>query len=242
MNKKTFLQITLTVTVSFIVVLTAVALVFRVPLFQLTDRLITGHYVPDEKYFKPLFIKGVPVNFLYIIFVFLITSLLTAMEFKRKRSLDRGMFMKILLSCTASFLIINAGLQTVGSVTYFLSSGPRFYHDGLHKKYLHLYGWMYSYPEHCRRVLDWRGFKGKKAKLITDLDLSKDPGMVFTRIMSYFLYPTDLRGIRPGQTDILFLYRKEDALKHLDQFEPDFVPLHIFDETSLIAVRKDAVR
>jgi len=68
----------------------------------------------------------------------------------------------------------------------------------------------------------------------TDLDLSKDPGMLMHRSLAFYLYPIDIRQIRNGKTDSWIAFEKENAA----QFVPEGYTIAVqYDPKNLIAVR-----
>jgi len=238
MDKKLYLQISAVVVFSFLLVMGVVSFVFHVPLFEVFERLISGHFTSDEKFFKPFFIKGVPINFLYIAFALTVSALLSLLAWKQRAPERKILFLKVLMFCMPALLSINAALQVAGGVKHLYVEKRGFYQKDQQAKYLELYGWMYAYPLNCQKTLSGGG----KARLISDLDPTRDPGMIFSRIVAYHMYPVDLRDVRPGDVDALLFYRKTKAFRYLEEVEPDFVPIHVFDQTSLIAVRKDETR
>ena len=94
-------------------------------------------------------------------------------------------------------------------------------------------GGVYLLPKHTKSLLP--GYH--RAKLITDLDMTKDPGALYQRELSYFLYPIDIRNIyskKPFDTVLIFF--KENVENHI----PDGYQLHhIFNDKNIIAIKKD---
>ncbi len=90
---------------------------------------------------------------------------------------------------------------------------------------------IYSLAQYYKSHLSER----QKVQLVTDLDLSKDPGMIAQRMLAYFLYPIDVRGIRQEPPTALIFFAKHNALASVPE---GFQILAVRDEENLIAIRK----
>ena len=92
----------------------------------------------------------------------------------------------------------------------------------------------YQFAISCQKL-----FPGvHRGDLITDMDLTKDPGMFIHRALAYYLYPIDIRSVypnRPKDCVIIFLKKNPEA-----QVPADFEILFRFDDSSLLAVKKKA--
>ncbi len=106
---------------------------------------------------------------------------------------------------SGSFLIIIT-LQTIGQTYYFT----------------HEFQWINGgkttdrYPRALKEIVDFAGFCKQKlpgkhsCQLITDLDISHDPGMFFHRTLAYHLYPIDIRDIHRSPADCAIVFIAQD--------------------------------
>lgn len=74
-----------------------------------------------------------------------------------------------------------------------------------------------------------------KAIFETDLDTTRDPGMMLHRSLAYYLYPIDIRGIHQGNPDLWIAFNKNEAIKYV----PDgYKILGILDNRNMIAIKE----
>lgn len=74
----------------------------------------------------------------------------------------------------------------------------------------------------------------RTAELSTDLDLSRDPGMIMHRCLAFYLYPVDLRHVRAQEADTWIAFEKANAREHV----PDgFKIIAELDSANLIAIK-----
>ncbi|MCD4779308.1 MAG: hypothetical protein K8S27_01995 [Candidatus Omnitrophica bacterium] len=71
-------------------------------------------------------------------------------------------------------------------------------------------------------------------ELLTDYDLSVDPGMYIHRFISFHLYPLDLRHIKGKEANCYILFHKNNAIDHIPE---GYVPLYVHGKSHIIAVR-----
>ena len=90
---------------------------------------------------------------------------------------------------------------------------------------------IYFFAESVKHTLPQKS----SAELITDMDINKEPGMYYHRLLSYYLYPVDIRRIRKQPLDYLILFEKNDAPQHVLRNYKTLVQL---SPTSLIAQKE----
>jgi hypothetical protein len=103
---------------------------------------------------------------------------------------------------SGSFLIIVA-LQTIGQTYYFIREFQWINGKKTADRYPGALKEIVNFAEFCKQKLP-----GKySCQLITDFDMSRDPGMFFHRTLAYHLYPIDIRDIRrsPANCAIVFI-------------------------------------
>ena len=74
------------------------------------------------------------------------------------------------------------------------------------------------------------------AKLISDMNIKKDPGMFLYSAFSYYLYPIDIRGVRQEPYDSAIVIKKKDPL---DSIPKDFRVIGVVDEKYFLAVKRN---
>lgn len=127
------------------------------------------------------------------------------------------------------FLLV--GFQTANQFKTFVTEWQALNQKTLAQKNELLFGKTYTFARFC--LQNRPGYH--KADLVTDLDLSRDPGMYMHRALSYHLYPIDIRGVH-GQDPVdtaVFFYKKQAA----ENRPGDFPDAAVFDEDSLIAAK-----
>lgn len=127
-------------------------------------------------------------------------------------------------------LLITMALQTTGQTYYFIREFRRI--DG--KKTAD------RYPGALREIVDFAGFCKQKlpgkhsCQLITDLDMSRDPGMFFHRTLAYHLYPIDIRDIRRSPADCAIVFIAQNPQSRVPK---DYDVIESWGEKSLLAIK-----
>jgi len=75
-------------------------------------------------------------------------------------------------------------------------------------------------------------------QLLTDMDISQDPGMLKHRMLSYFFYPVDLRNVHGQEPNCIFAFDKDKAASHVP---PEYVIIKKWDDRHLLAILKDTL-
>lgn len=83
-----------------------------------------------------------------------------------------------------------------------------------------------------RRAVGDRPLRGQ---FISDLDISRDPGMLEHRSFAFFLYPVDIRNVYSQDPEAWVAYRKTNAAAEVPE---GYTIVYQYDENNLIAVRK----
>jgi hypothetical protein len=174
-----------------------------------------------------------PVNVFY--YLGIIVSWLTLYVFRQKlfaANKPSGRKIFFLAVLVAYFWL---GLfQTIGLTRDWWKNISFVYNKTWEQRNEMIYGDIYPFAKVCREVAPGR----HTAEFITDLDTSRDPGMVMHRALAYFLYPIDMRGVRPGPTDCLVIFAKKNAASCVP---PDFRILVKFGDEHIFAVRKESL-
>lgn len=202
----------------------------RSSFFVFLYRLPELFYFPHVNTFRPPRLEGFDLFTISYISIILCSAIIWV----KGRVFDteeKSPFFKIILFTTVVMICLHAFVQNLGSLRYM-----KFWEATLagltqQDKYRKLYTENYDFAMACRQALPGR----HKAALITDMDITSDPGMLHHRILAYFLYPIDIRDILPGETDCLVIFKKPDAV---NEVPPGFEIVKIYDKTSLIAFKR----
>ena len=129
-------------------------------------------------------------------------------------------------------LIFSCSLQTIGLYRYFYPLISFFAHKSPSQKHAIVSNDISKIAEAFQSYLP----RKTSAQLVTDLDLSRDPGMITQRRLAYYLYPIDIRGIRGEPPSYILLFKKKDAIRHIPE---GFRLYKAFTNDIMIAIRKE---
>ncbi len=115
---------------------------------------------------------------------------------------------------------------------YYFKKGLAFSEKPERERTAALFGDRYLFPEKAREMLP----DGCRADLETDLNVSADPGMLHHRVLSYFLYPIDIRGVQDGPKNCMIFFQKEGAAARVPE---DYDVLFMYNSENLLAVKKE---
>lgn len=194
--------------------------------------LTTNFYLPSINIFLPGEIAGIlwPILF-YVVFSlsFIITYLL---EKSGVIKYPRPAFRQKIITVTMAALFCQTALQSLNLAKYCRTSTKIFAGKASGEKYLSLVKEEpYQYATIARQALP--GIH--RAELITDMNLTCDPGVTTHRVLAYFLFPIDIRNIYDGPKDTLVMFNKKNARAHVPA---DYKIIKIFDDANLIATKK----
>jgi len=195
--------------------------------------LIENSYRPHINEMKPLIVGGRPLYTYYYSIVLI--SFILAVTLKRLPSIPLFKLrspQSLLVTSGFFALVLSLGLQSFTYVNAFTKEYRGLRGKSLHERQLILnYGKVYQFARHARLLLK----DHPSAQLITDMDITTDPGMYIRNFLAYHLYPVDMRNIRGEPVDNLIIFRKKNALQSVPE---DFEILEQIDEENIIAVKK----
>ncbi len=147
-------------------------------------------------------------NFLWA--VYLVWGVLTLILAIRRRGLEDQPTSRLYPAAISAGIIVfgsMTALNLISQIDDFRYSYSVFAQKSLPEKQKYLFKDAYLFP---RFITDT--FPGRyRAELITDMDMTRDPGMFTHRAWAYFLYPIDIRGIRkPEPIDALIIFPKDN--------------------------------
>lgn len=198
--------------------------------------IIGDLYKPHHNIFFAPYISG--INFYALIYLIFLSSMpllhLINKIHRRKTGSDAiTSIHSTALPLVFTLFFLFTILQTIGLVNDAQKEFRIYAGKSIEEKYVAITGkQIYLFVRYCRQTLP--GFHN--ARLLTDMDLSKDPGMITHRVLAYFLYPIDIRNIRNGPVDSLILFANRNAIANVPE---DFEIRGIFDQSSVVAVKRN---
>lgn len=111
------------------------------------------------------------------------------------------------------FLVLVIAFQTMNQAIYFIALHQKYHGKTIEKKRQPLLKEISRCAQYYQEKLPGR----HNAQFLSDLDISKDPGMFIHRALAYYLYPIDIRGIREGPKDSLIIFYKKEAGQHIPE-------------------------
>ena len=191
-------------------------------LYQQHHNIIPAPYIANINFYRYLYYA----LFLNFILLYFIKKIFKSDVFKIKQSL-----MPPTLSLLFTVYIFVIFIQTLSLSLHAHREYVQFSGKSTDQKYGEILKSIYILPQRTKKL-----FPGyHKAELITDLNLTEDPGQLYYRQMAYFLYPIDIRGIhKHADPDLALIFFKQNAIAHV----PDgYKPRYIFDNKNLIAIK-----
>ncbi len=192
----------------------------NIPSKTLLFHLATSFYQPHHNSF-------LNNNYFYIYQIVLLSVIAV---YILKKSGWRKNLPSMLSGVLTGTLLITMALQTTGQTYYFIREFRRI--DG--KKTAD------RYPGALKKIVDFAGFCKQKlpgkhsCQLITDLDMSRDPGMFFHRTLAYHLYPIDIRDIRRSPADCAIVFIAQNPQSRVPK---DYDVIESWGEKSLLAIK-----
>jgi 2'-5' RNA ligase len=230
-SKAEYLTSVLMLPLSSLMILIGFSHFKKIPLRDVLSKILTTAYVPHINSFDSLYIAGTNVyTLLYLIFFLsLLLRLLADKIFKKQY--------QSFISILSSTLFFIYTLTTISlTINWAIHSKNVFKAvSGLtiEEKYAQFIGGgVYIFSKHCQSLLP--GYHS--AELISDMDFSRDPGMLTHRMLAYFLYPIDIRGIHKKEPEVMIFFAKDNAEKNVPE---NFRTLFKFNEQYLIALKKN---
>jgi hypothetical protein len=189
-------------------------------------------YLPNHNIFPAGYLFNINIEVLFydiLIFCSYVAYIVTK---RRKDFQEKGGFFPIFYPVLISVFCVYTLFQTAGQLRLWGSCYHFLHGKPSEQKGIEFYGPPFQFAAECRRLLPGAHI----GLLLTDMDITIDPGMLTQRILAYFLYPIDIRGIHAGTPDCLILYNKKNAAKNIP---PGYVLLKKIDDDKLIAVKEN---
>ena len=234
-KKSLFLMTAICFIICTMYVFLTISFYHRIPLSHLIQFIIQDHFYENYNILNPFYIAN--VNFyIYVYLIILLSIILTfclAIVFKNKLfKQEHTLLTPIILFVTLNAFIMLKIIETAWLIQSFEKEFYTMTDKNIDERNANIIGHdFYQFIQFCKQNLN-----GKyNAQLLTDLDISEAHGKFVLRILGYYLYPIDIRGIRGKPTDCLIVFSKREAIKAVPE---DFHILAVFDEQNLIAIKK----
>jgi hypothetical protein len=170
---------------------------------QIIDLVSKYFYSPHWPIVGPSYKVSTPIlTGIYIIFAFCLFGFFLKTLFKKEKLNSKSLLS--LFSVTIAVVLAGQTLSLLFLDVNFMAD--KFAGKTVDTVYSENLGAVYNLAKASKRLIQ----PTAHAELITDLDLRQDPGMIYHRALSYFLYPIDLRGIRAKPADTLIIFLKKD--------------------------------
>jgi len=190
---------------------------YEMSLLELIVLFKKGLYLPHHNAFRVGEIAD--TNVLALVYIFLlITILVTVIYFTfftdEKTKRKNPPHAQIITTIGIIGLLLFTGIQQVRRIDYFIYEKSKLSGKSTDEKIFSLFGSKYQFPKICQKILN----KPHQCKLITDLDLSRDPYMFSQRLLSYYLYPKlSMRFDNKSPVDCLVLYSNKNVLNEVPE-------------------------
>jgi len=223
-----FLLCLSTAIISCIVTIFAFIFIFELTPLYFIKKLLTTLYRPHYNHCFAGTLEGNNI-FLYIYGIIIITS---ACVFCLRKKLFRPQFpipvSSILKYVTCSVFCIVLTLQTVNQAIYFAFERQKYSQKSTGEKLPTQLSILSDSAAYFQSILPGK----HSADFISDLDISRDPGMLIYSAFAYYLYPIDIRDIRREPKDILIVLEKNDPLKSIPD---DYIIIGNIDQKYFLA-------
>lgn len=169
----------------------------------------------------------------YFYFYLLLGASFITIGFLRiKLKLEHIPLYRFLFTVALAVYFLLIGFQSLNQLKVFVAQWQAFAGKTLAEKNQAILGKTYKFAQLCREA--WPGYH--RAELVTDLDMSRDPGMYMHRAVAYHLYPIDIRAIhREGLSETIVLFYKKNARAFVPD---DFEIIAALDDENVLAVKK----
>jgi len=222
---------TLSIFFSTIMIFSGFSYFQKIPLTNIMSKIFTSSYSPHINNFVPLHISG--INSYRLAYIILCCSCLLTYLVHKMFKKQQPRFVSILFSTLFIIYALITTLLTINWAGYFNNEIKAVSGKTTEQKYSQFFGRnAFIFSQQCKRILP--GYRS--AKLITDMDMTRDPGMITHRMLAYFLYPIDIRGIHKEDPNTLIIFAKDNAGESV----PDnFKTVIKFNDEYVVAVKKD---
>lgn len=171
----------------------------------------TVFYIPNYNSFSVGTIGD--LNAYSCIYAILFLSIIIVYVFKRTlwRSRKEMDLLILLRGVVWGIFFITLILQAAGQTRFFVDEIKYRQNKAVTERYPTILRETVSFARFCQSRLPAKS----NCQFISDLDLSRDPGMFLNRFLAYHLYPVDIRGIRRDQNTsgclIVFAAKNPDS-------------------------------
>lgn len=222
------------IVISILISMVGYSLFLKLPPLQLCKLLTQGLYRPNHNIFIAKHVAG--INFYTYIYSALTCAMILSFLYHKiypfKTVHNTKTPIKIhLLPLTLTLFVCVTILNTTNFLEHAANELRIYSNKSLHEKNRDIIGGpAYELAQYCKFYLP--GYHS--TQIITDMDMSVDPGMLRHRQLAYYLYPIDIRGIRGEAPDSVFIFLKDNAINYIPK---GYRLLHALDSRNIIAVK-----
>lgn len=193
--------------ISFTAVLGWLSYVLKTSVGDLLNTIFLGSYLPHVNIFVPIGLNGQNIFFYYYLTALITVVLLVLANFILKKKFSDVVVLA--LGCTFALVCL---VESVGLGKEFVKETKYFAGKTLEEKHRMILG-----PEatQFQKQLHEGYFRAFPAEFRTDMDLTRDPGMITHRKLAYYLFPIDIRGVHGDDYAALITYYKGNIPKDI---------------------------
>lgn len=186
-------------------------------------------YIPEKNLFLLPLINEIPLLIYFYATVSICVIHALILNHFVWRIMTPGRLISLL--CTG-FLILWIGLQTIGHIQSFATERKSFQGKSIAEKISVSFDKSYHFAQYCHSYLSGKHI----ANVYTELD-SNHPASFLTKFaVAYYAYPIDTRIAKTGPISAQLIFAHKNPLT---QVKEDFHAMPLFDDRSLIAIRKN---
>lgn len=206
-------------------------IILKTPPFSIIQTFARQGYVLHHNLVPPCL--AFKLNFNTYIYVILFFSINLSFIFQKFITKNIGITFQQFVFSIVSVLFFLVSLNQLYNFKYYYKfENELFGNKSIEEKNANLYdGIAYQYSRFCHANIQGH----RNAQLITDADLSREPGMLAHRMLAYYLYPIDIREVRKKEPDYLLFFMKKNAKEHIPH---NFEVIATLNKDNLVARRK----
>ena len=187
------------------------ALIYKLDPAALGEKLLTVFYRPHYNNCTFGNIEG--ANVTPYIYCIIVISTISIHCFRAKifKPQPPAGLMHILKQVTFATFCIILALQITGQVKHLAFEHKNYAIRPADERYPGSLRTLYDCGTFFRKILPGK----HSAKFISDMDISREPGMFMHRAIAYYLYPIDIRNIRQEPDDSLVIINKNNPAQSI---------------------------
>ena len=205
------------------------SIIYRFPPFDLLTQIPFYLYVPHHNSFSIGLLAGRAINTWIYLMLLLSVAFALGVNYFRGKSEKTSTIISFVLGIYFFHWVL---FQTIGQFSFFTKESNAVSLQEINP----IQKQISQFAQFCQQLIPGE----HRARLITGLDLSKDPGMIMRNALAYYLYPIDIRKIRKKDpVDYLIIFAKKDARKNVPE---NYIILGEYDSSNILAVKRNVTK